>query len=728
MRFLFRPHVGYATYLKKRCFNLALSITGEGILRRIVDGFLIQVTKRNGTAIADVIDLPGDIYVAGVQVKALEAPSCLAGYRLQSLPDEPYAGNMTWPLLTEKTPMYSSAFAVAWVGPQGYVSTSGKEWASSFGRARMLDLSGGGRYPTYTYISRQVPMEDEPFVDAHIVRIKPAPLNTTQVFDGTPLSDAPPLSAGAWRVLHVPLTACGVTADHMYGETATASFYDSNTGYLIYFGKRNDVINGGYNDTNPQIGVARIEVRDAEGDETNCVATASTLTVFTQDDILAKDAPQTYDWVHPGPFDGSYDFARINGDYNPYFPDSHFVHIERPEPGDGYSPYSFAMFEGLQKTSSQPAKYPAYWAEQPACVAHADGVDVLFTLVTERTVAMMSVTFTYGPYEVGTPYEITMDVPEEYSRYNHTATYLVRFGADGSKTPHAIYRSTYAVHDPELRHAKRAVYSPVLATLVRNGDSEQSLFACVRAASSPGYMDGGGISWWRGVAPQADDVTLELIHGDGRSVSADLGERYPVFYPAYGAVSTPTARDGHSYSKPDVRYGYGSYGARAPTADSLRPAPVCLYAPGMVAVIAAPKAGFLNSSQTATLLVVRTDDGSLVAEADFELPFVVEQLTETTYNLTQGSVTCVEQGDVDDQGRLTRYAKLLFSEVVKDNPSVLYRADDLTNLKLIGIWGAPGSRYVRGAAYYLGTPLAPAKVGRSTGRPFLKGKSVDAGG
>lgn len=720
---IFRPLVDYALHTKKRCADLANSLRGNGVLRQVYDGFLLQVSKRGKTVVADVLDLPGDLYVAGLQSVSDGASVsyfCRAGYRLQSVAGEAQAGNMTWPLFTEQRPMYSSALALAWVGPQGYVSASGKAWSAPFGVGTMLDLPTGGDYLTYTHISR-VGLTG-PYDDAHIVRIKPAPISTEQALDNTALSDESPLSAGAWRVLHVPVTASGVSADHLYGDAATASFYDSNTGYLVYFGKRNDSINGGYNDPNPQIGVARVTVRDAEGDETSCVATASTLAVFTQDDLLAEDAPQSYAWVHPGPFGGAYTFVRINGDYHPNFPDSYYRHVTYPEPGDSYSPDCYAMFEGLQKTSSQAVNFPAYWAEQPACVAHAEGVDVLFTLVTERTVALVSVTFSYSPPGGGSAYEVTLDVPEGWSRYNHTATYLVRFGADGSKTPRAIYRSTYAVHDPAHRHARRAVYAPVLSALVRDGDSEQSLFACVCAASSPGYMNGGGISWWRGVATQADDVTLEIIHGDGRSLSAELGEYYPVFYPCDGAVSTPTTT--YSYSKTGVRYGYGSYTARSPRGHAVRPAPVCLYAPGMIAVIAAPKAGFLAASQTATLLVVRTDDGSLVAAAEFELPFVVEQLTSTAYNLTQWSVTCIEQGAVDEHGNLTRYAKLLFTEAVKDNPSALYRADDLATLKQIGIWGSPGSLYVRGAAYYLGTPLAPAHVGQRTGRSFLAGKAV----
>jgi len=726
MRMVFRPLVEYALHAKKRCLDIALGLKGNGVLRRAYDGFLLQVSRRGDKAIADVIDLPGDIFVAGLHVVTDDGMlgfSCRAGYRLVSIAGEAYPGNMTWPLITNKSPMYSTAFGIEWIGPKGYVSSSGKPWGQPFGWGAMTDLPAGYRQLSFTHVSKSIGGSEDPFVDVHVLRIKPAPPSVDAALDYSPITSGSPLTAGAWRVAHVPLEATGIAPDHQFGEVAIASFYDSKNGYLVYFGMPYSSINGGYNDAAPQIAVAKLSVRDAMPGEDSCELTASSIAIFGVGDFLTEDAPQDFSWPHPGPFAGSYVRLRLNGDYNLEFPDSQVYDNGTPEPGDSYQFTAFGMFEGLQKTSSSPVAYESFWAEQPACVAHASGVDVLFTAVTDRPVALVSATYLYTPFDASPSSEITMDVPELLSRYNHTVTYLVRFGEDGSKTVVPIYRSTYAVHDPALRNAERAIYAPVFTDVVMLGESEQTLFVCVRAASSPGVMDGGGLSWFRGVATQADDVTLEIILGDGSSRSADLGSLYPVFYPSAGAVPTPTANPGYSYSKPDCRFGYGSYTARYPNRNVVRPAPVCWYAPGMLAVIVAPKAGFLSVEQMAKLAVVRIGDGSLVAVSEFELPFTVEQLGGT-YNLTQWSITCVEQGAVDEGGNLTRYAKLLLTEAVKGNPSFIYRADDLATLRTIGIWGTPGGFYDRGPAYYLGSPIAPARVGKSTGRSFIGGLPV----
>ncbi|WP_447593516.1 hypothetical protein [Aquipseudomonas campi] len=727
MNLVFRPLVEYAIHTKRRCVDMANSIRGNGILRRVFDGFLIQVSRRGGTAIADVLDLPGDFFVAGLHTVADDgtlAFSCRPGYRLVSVAGEVCPGNMTWALLTSQTPMYANAFGVEWVGPKGYVSSIGKPW-KAFGWNAMSSLPAGGRYLTYTNISRDTGSELAPFIDVHVLRIKPSPPVTDLPFDQTEVVGDSPTMASQWRVLHVPLSVTGVQEDHRFGEAASCSFY-GDTGYLAYAGRPHRVVNAGYDDESPVLGVARIDVRGADGSSPAASVIAAPLAVLTVADLLPEDSPEDLHWVHPGPFDGTYTFLRLNGDFNPDFATSRALISTNPEPGYSYNRAAFAMFEGLQKTDVWPLRYPAYWAEQPASVAGDGWFDVLHTVVTERPVAMVSATFLYAPRDGSPAFDITMDIPEDWARYNHTVTQLVRFGSDGSKTVTPIYRSTYAVHDPALRNSKRGVYAPVLSTRIESSEGvEQSLFVCIRSVSSPGVLEfaPGAKAWWRGVAPQVNDVTLEIILGDGTNHSADLGDNYPVFYASNSSIPTPNLNAPAMYSKPGCVFGYGSDTSRYPSRNVVKPAPVCLYAPGMLAVVAAPKAGFVSAEQVARLVVIRISDGSLVAESEFELPFVANQLPDGTYDLTQWSVSCVEQGAIDSDGVLTRYAKLLLTEAVRGNPSVVYRADDLTTLRTIGVWGAPGSNYARGAVYYLGSSLAPAKAGRS-GRSFISGTQV----
>ena len=84
----------------------------------------------------------------------------------------------------------------------------------------------------------------------------------------------------------------------------------------------------------------------------------------------------------------------------------------------------------------------------------------------------------------------------------------------------------------------------------------------------------------------------------------------------------------------------------------------------------------------------------------------------------------MERGEVNDEGGLTRYARLLFTEQMHHGPSFLYTATDLESLNAVTVWGVDWGPHMTGPAYYLGSALAPAKVGRSTGRTFLKGKPV----
>lgn len=726
MNFSFRPLVSYAAHTKKRCFDLVRRIRDRGI-NEVFDGFLLHAVRQRDLAIGYAIDLPGDIFCAGFQSVYSTGFSFATqmGYRIVSVEGEPFAGNMTWSLVAKDSPAYTSAFGIRLVGPSGYVSTSGKEWGAAFGVTVMLDQPIADKQLTYCTVSTGGGYgPDNPFADIHIFRIKPSPAVASALTSTSPLTGDTPLTPGACRIIHTPVASTGVDAEHQFGEAAISSFYSASVGYIVYFGKEYNEIYGGYNDPNPQIGIARIDIRAAEGEEESCVATTTPLAVFTQDDILLPDVAQNFDWPHPGPFDGAYTFLRLNGDYNTEFPNSYFYRPTFPEPGDSYSWHGYTMFEGLQKTDASPVDYLSVWAEQPSCVAHAGGIDILFTFVTEREPGFVSATFLYSSIGgVPAPYEITMDVPESLSRYNHTATYLLRVGNDGGKQIHAIERLTYSIHNPETRDVGRAVYAPLFSFLEVIEEVERTVFVCLRSATSPGVMAGAGGGWFRGVATQVGDVSLRIIDGDGNNIAADIGDNYPVFYPAQYAVPTPDAKAGYTYSKPDCRYGYGSYSARSTNDKVVRPSPVCMYAQGMIAVIVAPNAGFLNEEQIAKLVVVRTSDGSFVAESEFEMPFVVRQLSDS-YDLTQWSVSCIEQGALDEDGVLTKHAKLLISEVTKGNPSTMYVADDLETLRLVGVWGNIGSDYIRGPLYYIGSPVAPAIVGKTTLRSFLGGAPV----
>ncbi len=58
MRFFFRPLSASALHLKKRCFDLAMTLRKNGVIRRIEEGFIIEVSRKGDQLIATVIDMP----------------------------------------------------------------------------------------------------------------------------------------------------------------------------------------------------------------------------------------------------------------------------------------------------------------------------------------------------------------------------------------------------------------------------------------------------------------------------------------------------------------------------------------------------------------------------------------------------------------------------------------------------------------------------------------------
>lgn len=58
MRFFFRPLSASALHLKKRCFDLAMTLRKNGVIRRIEEGFIVEVVRKGDQLIATVIDMP----------------------------------------------------------------------------------------------------------------------------------------------------------------------------------------------------------------------------------------------------------------------------------------------------------------------------------------------------------------------------------------------------------------------------------------------------------------------------------------------------------------------------------------------------------------------------------------------------------------------------------------------------------------------------------------------
>lgn len=751
MTFLFRPAVEYAMHTKKRCFDIARSMKSR-VIHQVFDGFLLRIIRQGKRTIANVIDAPGDFYVAGFEVVQHFAEGDIAyntydgrlGYYLRSGEGEPYAGNMTYALVKPEDVSYSGFLYTSFNAPSEYLSTSGRP-PRTFFSAVEYDLPVSGAYAAYVVGGADEILLDTPTEEFFLFRVFPYGKTSDQFWN---YQEPEPIEPGAlnWRVLHLHADDFlgAQTPPYPKQNDLVCSIYSNTIVYVV--GKRE------YGFVSPPgigllawkpeaalVTASRVVISSVgEGDETQTVTEIQRFGQFTAADLLPEDQPQQVTW-EKSDLAASFDFVRINGDYSPYSDTSQYI----TNPGySGTSGPSLSFGTAQNINSVYSTGVSAYSVPRMGCIGFADGVDFLFTIQSSRTVADTNSTWRY---RVGLDDWVESDFsyPEVPSTYgvitategvhlNHTALYLVRFHLDGSKTVRCLHRQTYAVHDPQYRDSRHVQYTPVFNTLLLDGEAERTCFFCIRT-DSPKYvsvLSPTSTAIRDSISPAADEVDLVMVFGDGTVTQVQLGNLYPVFF--YLVDNRVADTNDDSIDGITRRPGYGWAGRTETWSTTARypritPLPVCLYAPGMAAAIVAPRAGYADTQQIAKLVVFRISDGSIVAESEFELPFEVEitpGLESVPSRLVQWSVTCIEQGAVDEDGNLVRYAKLLLSEIVLGNPSAVYRADDLTTLHTIGVWGAIGQAYLRGPVYYVGSALAPVVVGKSTFRSFLTGNPV----
>lgn len=739
MIFLFRPAVEYAMHTKKRCFDLARSLRGK-VVHQVFDGFLLRITRRKDHTIAHVLDTPGDFFVAGFEAMFSTADGDVItnvlngrmGYYLRSREGEPYAGNMTYALVKTDEVSYANFLESSFNAPSKYLSASGRA-AESFYSSRMYSLPSSGAYSAY--VVGGADSLELPTSDFYVFRLFPYGATNTSFWNQQQPSEIEP-GLLDWRVLHISANDLlgPQSSPYLRDNDLVASVYSNTNVYVVAkreYGYISTPETGfvGWQPEGALLRAGRVDVSVVgEGDEVQTVANIVSLGEFTVSDLFPEDQPQVTSWEKSELAD-FFTLISINSDHSPFSDDA--TYVTSPQFSGEIGPsLSFGMVQNIDTTTS--GDIDAYNNPRMSCVGLSVGVDFLFTVQSSRRLADMNCTWRYLNTELE-PVDVALDYPEVASdaigdnSLNHTALYLVRFLNDGSKITRCLHRQTYAVHDPQYRDSRRVQYIPVMNTLLTDGETEQSCFFCVRS-DSPKYVGSDGFIY-NAIAPAANESALVMVFGDGSIVEAQLGSLYPVFYPiTKNRVPEPTTDTLDGVSR---RVGYGWYSdyqlfVNVARFNKVPVVPVCLYAPDMAAVIAAPQAGYSNASQVAKLVVFRISDGSVVAESEFELPFVVDGYIPE--QLTQWNVTCVEQGTVDEEGNLTRYAKLLLSEVVFGNPSVLYRADDLTTLHTIGVWGDIGQTYLRGPVYYIGSALAPVTIGKSTFRSFLTGNPVPDSG
>lgn len=215
-----------------------------------------------------------------------------------------------------------------------------------------------------------------------------------------------------------------------------------------------------------------------------------------------------------------------------------------------------------------------------------------------------------------------------------------------------------------------------------------------------------------------EDLSYQLITDVGIE-PVDLG----AYYIAVGArFASPTisGTGRFAYSGPFVRASGDALGGEyfpvegnATNGGNPVGSAVCLCAPGILAMVVSPAGQYLSSQQDR--LVMLYDAINHVVLRVSTAPLLgIAYGTDVLFQLT-----CLEQGAVDDEGVLTRYPILLLTVgqlVVGTGVHVTYDAGDTTQQ----ILNYPN----QAAAYYLGSPSAPAAIGQSMNQPGIPRRPV----
>ena len=140
---------------------------------------------------------------------------------------------------------------------------------------------------------------------------------------------------------------------------------------------------------------------------------------------------------------------------------------------------------------------------------------------------------------------------------------------------------------------------------------------------------------------------------------------------------------------------------------------VCLCAPGILAMVVSPTGQYLSSQQDRLILLYDVINHTVLRVSTAPL-LGIAYGTDVLFQLT-----CLEQGAVDEDGVLTSFPILLLTVgqlVVGTGVHVTYDAGETTQQIL--------SYPNQAAAYYLGSPSAPASIGQSMNQPGIPRRPV----
>jgi hypothetical protein len=701
MRFVFRPLTPLAVYLRKRAWDIAKSMKGR-VLNRIEDGFLLQAVAMDDAVTVTVVDLRGVIYIP-VEAHA-GADDWYAGFSLH------FEGNPTDGLYVAPGPVFTAQAETHYVGPRRFATIGGGQpWGS--GR-----VTGSGAcftaHETGVYSARVSAPSGATPVTCTIQRTR-----ASSLFRPTPAA----LSSGALPADEVIATAGGVGLFELpvsvfdLGEYTIQNWLavaptDVANGYLVGIGRRNSNPSAaglGYD----RLVVVRYTLVDATEDNPVATVEAAKVAVFGSGDLPAADAaeslPVVGDVRPPGP--GTWTIQSVDGPYDPDANLAYALQFSRPDGIDAE-----VQWIGVGYVLDRPKQFA--WPD-PVVIGCRGGVTMMVTAVTRLEVDRVPATLINS----STSATEAVDLVDRWGA-EQRVSYIARVEPGGSKTLTRVEKSVVATHDPRWRGEPQVEHYPVHVDVIE----DQAFFVCLRREVLAEVLEPvapGSANYDRPTPiTRPDNISLVSVDESGAQSPADI----PGYYPVYFSVM-----DGRASEIPDWIAGGAdarlNYGQR-PTynifpgspVEYSKPSPVCRYGQWLYAAVVAPSDAFVAEEQTARVAVVDIRTGELFAMSPPILSFQIEGVLRDG-EVQRWHLSCAEEAVFDEDGALIRHAVLLALRTSRKEPSRLYRLDNLETLTEIGTTISTTG----GPAYYLGTPIAPARVGVSTNRRYIVRPSDD---
>lgn len=205
------------------------------------------------------------------------------------------------------------------------------------------------------------------------------------------------------------------------------------------------------------------------------------------------------------------------------------------------------------------------------------------------------------------------------------------------------------------------------------------------------------------------DLAFYLLAPGGTKTTLAFG----AYFPALFGINTSPAGTTPETTGGRVNFGNSALRTAVQRVGSDFPIVHCQFAPGIIAVIVAPVSGYTNGTQLLRVALFSVATGAMLVLSPALLGLALP---------ARLSISCFEQGTVDEDGNLLTYGRLLIG--VSTTSALPTRNDGwftLTGLRDISWLAREPSNT---APHYVGNQLVPAEIGVTTDLSYTRPTAV----